>query len=261
MAQHDNLYQRSIFYDIVFNRDVSREVDFMLALYRRYTGQTMQSVLDIACGPGYHARAFARRGLRAVGLDLRPEMVRFAADQAAAEAIEVEWLTADMRGFELAAPVDMAITVFDGIDALLTNEDMTQHLQTVAANLTANGLYLIEHTHPRDCSLTNYGSFHYGGQRNGITVEINWAINNPAFDLVTGVAQTEIEMRVDDHGQKQVIHDYAQERILSPQEIGLLVQLSGALELVGWYGDFDLQQGLDNSPASKKMIAVLQKMR
>jgi len=260
MAQHDNLYQRTIFYDIVFNRDISREIAFMLAVYTRYTDRTLQSALDIACGPGYHARAFSRRGLRAVGLDLRPEMVRFAQDQAAAEGVEVEWLAADMRDFELAEPVDMAITVFDGVDALLANDDVVKHLQAVAANLTDRGIYLVEYTHPRDCSLTDYGKFQYSGQRNGVSVEINWAINEPVFDLATGVVQTEIELRVNDHGQEQVIYDHAQERLLSPQEISLLAQLSGVLEVVGWYGDFDLQQGLDNSPASKKMIAILQKI-
>jgi hypothetical protein len=32
-----------------------------------------------------------------------------------------------------------------------------------------------------------------------------------------------------------------------------------AFRLVGWYGDFDLNQPLDNSPASTRMITVLQK--
>lgn len=259
MAQYDQLYQQAIYYDIALRRDVEDDVDFMMAAYRRHTGARLNSVLDIACGPGYHARAFARRGLRATGLDLRPEMVRFARDQALAEGLQVTWLAADMRRFRLDRPVDMAICVFDGIDALLTNDDVIQHLRAVAANLTANGLYLLEQTHPRYSSFQNYGQFRYAGQDNGTGVEILWATNHPSFDPVTGVAQVEIEMRVSENGHLKVIRDSAQERLLMPQEMRLLAERSAVLRPVGWYGDFDLNQPLDNSPASSRMVTLLQK--
>ena len=64
MAEHLNLYQRATYYDIIFDRNVSREVDFITAIFNRHNGAELNSVLDIACGPGYHAREFARRGLR-----------------------------------------------------------------------------------------------------------------------------------------------------------------------------------------------------
>lgn len=111
MAEYNQVYQKAIYYDIAFNRDVSREVDFMLALYQKQTGVDLRSVLDIACGPGYHAREFAKRGLRAVGLDLRPEMLLFAQEQAALENVSIQWIAQDMRYFELDEPVDMAISM------------------------------------------------------------------------------------------------------------------------------------------------------
>ena len=111
MAQCHQVYQRALYYDIALSRDVSREVDFMRTVYYHFAGADMQSALDIACGPGYHARAFAQRGIRAVGLDLQPQMVEFAQDQAAAMGVEATWLAADMRSFQLASPVDMAICI------------------------------------------------------------------------------------------------------------------------------------------------------
>ena len=53
--------------------------------------------------------------------------------------------------------------------------------------------------------------------------------------------------------------DTARERFLLPQEIGLLAERSGMFEIAGWYGDFDLGQPLDMSPASRRMIGVLRK--
>ncbi|MCB2108659.1 MAG: hypothetical protein KDE14_13210, partial [Rhodobacteraceae bacterium] len=70
MAEFNQVYARAAYYDIVFRRDVSHEVDFLLAEYKRLNGRDAASMLEIACGPGYHARQFARRGLATHRLDL-----------------------------------------------------------------------------------------------------------------------------------------------------------------------------------------------
>ncbi len=259
MAKHNSLNQRAVYYDIVFDRDVKREVDFMMDACRRHAGSKPRSVLDIACGPGYHAREFARRGVRAIGLDLRPEMIDFAKEKDAAEGLSLEWIAQDMRDYSLTEPVDLAFIAFDGLDALTRNEDVASHFRAVAANLTPRGLYIVDLTHPREISYANYGEYFYRSQSNGVSVEIEWAVNAPRFDLVTSTAHVEVEMRVNDHGEKIVIKDEADERIFYPQDLALLAALSGALEPVGWYGDFTIDQPLDYSEASRRQIAVMQK--
>ena len=62
--------------------------------------------------------------------------------------------------------------MFDGLDALLTNQDLVHHFRAIAGNLTPGGLYVIECTHPRDCSMHEYGEFRYGGSRDGVDVRI-----------------------------------------------------------------------------------------
>lgn len=259
MAEHMNLYEKARYYDVVFDRDVSDEIEFLIGVFQEHGGEKPESVLELACGPGYHARAFAARGLRAAGVDLGGEMIRLAREKAAQDDVEVEWFVADMRDFELDTPVELAFTMFDGIDALLSNESLIQHLLSVGRNLSAGGLYLIDLTHPRDCSYSYYGDFRYQGEREGVRVEIEWAVNEPAYDLVTGVAEVEIEMRVEEQGERQVVRDRAQERVLMPQEIQLLARLSKSFEVVAWYGDYDLRQPLDRSPKSRRMIAALQR--
>lgn len=259
MAEHNTLYRQAVCYDIVFGRDIGPEVDFLEAVCRRHAGRPPASVLDLASGPGYHAQAFAARGLRAVGLDLREEMMEFARDMADARGVEVEWLAADMRSFRLDEPVDLAFTLFDGMDALTENEDLVRHFSAVAENLTDGGLYVIDLTHPRDCGPLDYGTFRYEGERDGVHVVIDWAVNDPVADLVSGVARVEVEMRVDDHGEKVVVRDEAEERFLTPQEIRLLAALSGKLEPVGWYGGYDVGIPFDARPEARRMIAVLRK--
>ncbi|MBX3048903.1 MAG: class I SAM-dependent methyltransferase [Anaerolineales bacterium] len=260
MAEHNAFYQKVNYYDIVFDRDVRKEVDFLLGVYHKYAGHAAQSTLDVACGPAYHAREVARRGLRSVGIDLRPEMVEYARQRAEADGLQLELRSADMRRFRLKQPVDLAFIVFDGIDALVENRDLVSHFQAMAANLTSRGVYIIDVSHPRHTSLTHYGKFHYHGQRGGTSVDIRWATNKPHVDLLTGIADTEIEIRVKEKGkQPAVIKDKARERILSAQEITLLAQLSKRLSVVGWYGDYNLKQPLDDTDASQRMIAVLQR--
>lgn len=259
MAEHNNLYQRAVYYDVIFERDVTHEVEFIKSLYRQTVGRELESVLDLACGPGYHARAFAKQSYRAIGLDLRPEMVEFARDKATADGVTVDWVAADMTAFHLDEPVDFAFCMFDSMDCLTTNELIISHFRAMADNLTPDGMYLIDLNHPASCSLSVYEPFCYSGKRNGISAEIRWGYNRPHLDMLTGVAHTSLEMIVNDHDQEIVIKDEAQERLLIPQEIQLLADLSGTLKIVGWYGDFDLNQPFSSLPPSRRMIVAFQK--
>ncbi|MBI5165375.1 MAG: class I SAM-dependent methyltransferase [Magnetospirillum sp.] len=253
------IYRRARDYDIACRRDVGREVDFLGALYERHSGRPLSSVLDLGCGPGYHARLFARRGIPAVGLDRQAEMVAFARDQAVADGVTVQWMAADMRAFMLDRPVDLIFTGDDGIDSLITQDDIVGHFRTVARNLTPRGLYVFELTHPRDCSLWNYAPFLYRGERDGVRVEIAWGTEPPSVDPATQVAAVEVTMRVSDGGVEDVIRHRSHERFAGAQEYVALAQLSTALDSVGFFGDFQLGQPFDASPAARRMIAVFAK--
>lgn len=262
MAEFNELYQRAQYYDIVFNRDVSGEVDFIINVFKQFhAGQTPTSLLDLACGPGYHARDFARRGLHAIGLDLRMEMLALAEESAVQERVHVDWIAADMRHLKLENPVDVAINVFDGIDCLLTNDDLIAHLNAIADNLTEDGLYLVDVTHPRFAALGHYAPFHYSGTRDGVAVDISWRGNTSYIDPLTSIASTEVEMRIQENGSEQCLVDTAQERFLTAQELTLLARCSGRLTPVAWYGDYDLNQPFDNSPGAIRMIAIFQKVQ
>jgi SAM-dependent methyltransferase len=108
-----DVYINAFYYDIVFARDVTSEIDVVEEVYRQCVGGRPRSMIDLACGPGYHARAAAKRGMRAVGLDLHEQMVAFAADRATEDGVIVEWIAADMRDMQLSQPVDVALNVFD----------------------------------------------------------------------------------------------------------------------------------------------------
>lgn len=256
----NGVYLRASYYDIVFNRDISRQVNFCLDAYERFNGHSASSVLDIACGPGYYAQGFARAGLRAVGLDLSTEMLNFGRELSAQQGLDVDFVEADMSNFKLDMPVDIVVTMFDAIDLLISDDGAINHFRSVADNLTPGGLYILEQTHPLRSNSYNIGRFNWQGERDGVDVEFVWGANFPVNDLITACADIEMEMHVNDHGNCFVIHDQTIERTRTIQELRLIAErISGDLKVVGYYGDFNLNQPLDASSGSVNMITVMQK--
>jgi SAM-dependent methyltransferase len=257
VGEYIDIYRRAHYYDIVFRRDVSSEIQFLMELYRRSNGRLLRSMIDIACGPAYHAKAFAAHGIEATALDLQPEMIEFARSLDPDEPGNIHYLASDMRDYTLPAPVDLALNSFDSIDCLATQDQIIDHFRAVARNLTADGLYVIEITHPRDCSMWNYGNFQYRGERDGVSVVIDWAVNQPKADPLTQVIACEVVMTVVDNGKPLTFRETARERFSTLQELSALARLSGAMSFEGAYGDFRLDQPFDNSPTARRMIVVL----
>lgn len=261
MAEFHRFYGRALVYDIgmgqAVGRDFGREVAFLTALFGRAAHRPPRSLLELACGPGYHAREAARRGLLATGLDLSPDMLAYGRALADREGLAVSWTLGDLRRFALPAPVDIVVAPFDAIDVLLTNADVVAHFRAVAAALAPDGVYVVDLSHPRDCSPWSYGSHRYEGTRGGMRVVIEAGVNGPPIDAAAQVAETEMRITVERDGRTEVIRDLARERFFHPQELAALAELSGALEVSAFYGDYDLEVPFDLSERSTRLLAVL----
>jgi SAM-dependent methyltransferase len=260
MAELNDLYRYAAYYEIVFGREVDSEIDFLIELARKHSGRPPRRVVELGCGPGYHARAFARHGLAAVGLDWSDEMIRFATNEAAREGIAVDWRVGDMRAFALSEPVDLAVCLFDSIDSLCSLDDFVGHFRVVAANLVANGLYVIGQSHQRDVSLIGYGPFHYEGERNGCRVRLDWA-TDAKIDTLSQTADVELVMRVFEAGEERVFRYRTTESCPTPLFLIAAARLSGALEAFDWYGGYRLDQPYDDSAGSTHCISVFRKRR
>jgi SAM-dependent methyltransferase len=261
MADHREVYAQAKYYDIVFSRDVSHELSFAFEMYRDLNaGRLPTSLVDIACGPGYHALQAAQRGLRTYGLDLRREMVELARRKASAANVSVTWLAEDMRTFTLDQPVDIALTMFDSLDVLSSDEDVIAHIGTIHRNLTPGGVYLIDLSHPKDVNYGPYGSFEYTGQCDGISVRIRFS-SPDSWDLLTGLVKTRacIDVARPD-GRQEHFESEAQERLYLPRELNALFKEAGGFRNIGWYGAFRKNQPLDFSFQSTRQVGVYQRV-
>lgn len=82
-------------------RSVHGELDFVERLFPNRT----LSILDAGCGTGRLAVEAARRGHRAVGVDLDPDMI----ERAAAKSSDIPWMCADLSSVRLEERFDVVV--------------------------------------------------------------------------------------------------------------------------------------------------------
>lgn len=83
-----------------------------------------RSLLDAGCGTGPLCVRFAKKGMKVTGIDLSEDMLRVASDKARRWGVSVRFACQDMRKMEIPSRVDAVISACDGVNYLLTDEDV-----------------------------------------------------------------------------------------------------------------------------------------
>lgn len=94
-------------------------------------------ILELGAGTGRLAIHLARRGHRVIGLDHDPELI--AAQRERAVGLPVTPLLADARGFELSAPVALALAPMQLLQMLADRAERRACLDSVASQLLPGG--------------------------------------------------------------------------------------------------------------------------
>jgi len=135
------------YYDVYYaGKDYDGECNFIEAGLVRF-GQRPQTILDLACGTGNHGLRLARRGYQICGVDLSAAMISQYKRKAEAQGSSVELHEQDLRHLELGRQFDAAICMFDAIDYLPVNADLTAFLRRVAAHVRPGGVFLFDFWH------------------------------------------------------------------------------------------------------------------
>ncbi len=260
----NKLYLHPKYYDIAFNfRDLKKEYNFLTGLCKKTMGHLPRSIVDVGCGPAYHAIYFSKKNhiKYSYGLDLSKQMVKYAREKNEAEGGTAEILQGDMINFKLPKKVDLALCMIASIHMLTTNEELLGNLDAVARNLNPGGLYVIELQHPRDnFEEQEDDSNIWDMESNGTKVSVQWGTDKDPFNPITQVHKTKVTMKVREKGKKLRTYTFTDPyRIIPFQEFQLLIKCSNKFNYIGSYGKFNLRKKMDNSEASWRMIAVLQK--
>ena len=260
-------YKNARAYDIAFqDREFDTECNFLEWALKKHgkiksKKSDKKSFIELACGPGRHAREMAKRGWKSSALDLSKEMVEFAAAEAEKEGLKITAIEADMTKFKLKKPVLLACTLMESISHLVTNEQMVSHLKSVSKNLVSGGIYVIEMTHPMfyfPDDEPNTWVCKEGDTR----VEITFGLPTDTFDSVTQQWQVTTRMKVKEGKEPERVDEiHSPIRWYLAQEMKALIDLSGAFDKYWFYGSLYSIPGkeLDDSEDSDAMVIVLRK--
>jgi len=249
-------------YDIAFDfRDVKGEVDFLCHIAKKQLGRPVKSAIELACGPAYHAREFARRGIVSDGLDLSPEMIAYTRELANKERLAMNAIEADMRWYRSEKKYDLAYILIASFAHLLTNQDILDNFNCVADLLNDGGVYVIVTAHPRDFWGVGerYAKTHWTMERDGVVVITDWGGDNDRFDPLTEIDDVTVSFAVTENSETTVHKCPERLRRLSFQTFQALVQLSGRFETANLLGDLDESVPLSSENESGRLVAVMGK--
>lgn len=106
--------------------------------------ENAESACDLGCGTGTWALELARRGLRAYGVDLSPDMCRLARRKARAAGLRLGVIEADMRSFRLPEPVDVMTCEFDAMNHVPRKQDLPRVLRAASRALRPGGWFVFD---------------------------------------------------------------------------------------------------------------------
>ena len=251
------MYTAPRFYEIAFDQNRKREVDFLEHCFKRFAKRPVRRVVDIACGTGPHLLRLAARGYRMTGLDLSPENIEFLRERTRAAGFDADLVVGDMTDFQLGARVDAAICMQDSQGHLLTNEHLLDHLRSVAQALRRGGVYVFDRY--MASSWTNPARrWSWSRRRGRLIVRATFSALNDV-DPVAQVFRERMELEAVENGTRRVYRQTHLSRMVFPQELKSLVALAGGFEFVEWFFGFKSHQVLERSKHPLLMVVVLRK--
>lgn len=120
--------------------DTPRQIDFV---ERALAIEPGMRVVDLGCGHGRHTNELARRGYKAVGIDLVPGFLEVAAKHAAQIGVEPQFVEGDLRGFRAEDTFDAALCLFDVL-GFFEDEDHELILHNAFSALVPGGKLLLD---------------------------------------------------------------------------------------------------------------------
>ncbi len=247
-------------YEIAFSfRNYSKAVEFLKNAAKPAGLNKIESMVELGCGQGQYCRQFAHEGSVSYGLDITPTMVDYLNQIKESEKINCDGLLGDFRNFKLPQKVNRAICMMDTFSHLLTNDDVIDHLNAVADNLTSDGIYIIELSHPKDILTVEKSTNNvWTLEKDNIKVTTDWGSENK-FDPLTEIVTSKVKFEINRNGEIDNFESETQTRLYTAGLIRALIEMSGKFYISAMYGDIDINQPFDNSKKSWRMVLVLTK--
>ena len=136
-----------VYDQLMDNVNYERWADFYAELLHA-NGVMGGKVCECACGTGGLTLPLHRRGFQMTGVDLSQEMLWIAAQKARKMGIGLPFVQQDMRKLHLHRQMDAVIATCDGVNYLLTDEDVSAFFRAAWAAMRPGGALIFDISTP-----------------------------------------------------------------------------------------------------------------
>lgn len=223
-------------YDVVMAHvDYGHWAEYVLDLIEQHHPEA-RSLLELGCGTGSLALELQERspypeGYRYLATDGSEAMVRVAREKARLQAGRrypgLRFEVADFAEVAVGEPFDVALLLYDGLNYLLEEAQITALLGRVAAALRPGGLFIVDQSTPAN-SLNNADLFEDEG-----AVDAFAYVRRSRYDPASRLHTTEFELTV----EGETFAEQHVQRAYSLDEMRALIAAS-PFEEVAAYADF-----------------------
>jgi SAM-dependent methyltransferase len=217
-------------YDSLY-RDKAYEAE--AKVIRGFLGTNARSLLDVGCGTGRYARAFAELGLAVVGIDIDPAMIAVARRRTPPGAAAPRFLEGGV-GSAPAGPFDAAVSLFNVVNYALERAALIGFFRGISERLAEGGRLVFDCWNGvaalRDPATVKRTEFDGGGYR-GVVV------TSPDTDAWRQVTTLDVEIYArSDDGAAHRVHYRFEHRLWTPQDIldALTVSALEPVRTVAW---------------------------
>jgi SAM-dependent methyltransferase len=211
----------------------------------RLAGRRRGAVLDPCCGPGRHAVALAKRGLRVTAVDRTKFLLDKARCCARSARVKVEFVRSDMRDFVRPATFKLALSMWTSFGYFDNKDDDRRALQNIFTSLKPSGVFVVDVMGKERLAKLVPSTTSTRYPDGSLVVEVH-----EIFDDWTRIRNEWILIK-----GNRVCRFKFHHTIYSGQELKDLLRQAGFAE-VKLFGDFD---GRPYGPEAPRLIAVARK--
>jgi SAM-dependent methyltransferase len=198
-------------------------------------------ICECACGTGGLTIPLAARGFSMTGVDLSSEMLWEAAVKSRKAGIAIPFVRQDMRGLHLHRPMDAVIATCDGVNYLLTEEDLSSFFEAARRAIRPGGAFIFDVSTPHKLQNVLCREL-FGEDRENITYL--WANRWNGKRKIVEMDLT-IFTREED-GRYRRIDEKQRQRAWEAQELKEMLWRCG-FRAVSLYGDFGVGAARDEN--------------
>ncbi len=100
--------------------------------------------IDLGCGTGTLALLIEKEGWHVTGIDASPGMIEAARAKAREDKSACAFFTQDIRSFVVDRPANLALSVYDVLNHIPTEDDLFKAFQRIHCALLPDGLFIFD---------------------------------------------------------------------------------------------------------------------